>query len=511
MQSLSFTARARAHSRRPAVIGAEGSFTYEDLVVATERAAGHLLSEGSAMNGQRVALLLRPGFRFVAAQWGTWATGAISVPLCITHSESELAYVLDDSSPSTLITSSEFRDRVETISRPRDIRVLNADRLIFENPGIEPRLGPVADGEPALIVYTSGSTGSPKGVVWTHGNLRTQLEVLSKAWEWSAEDRTLLVLPLHHVHGLVNVLTCSLWNGATCEILTRFDAAATWDRLASGELSVFMAVPTIYQRLIRTWDDATPKERQRLSRGVAKLRLMVSGSAALPVSVLDRWREISGHTLLERFGMTEIGMALSNPLHGTRIPGTVGKPLPTVRVRIVEEDGTPVGHAQPGELEARGPSVFREYWRRPEETLDAFRDGWFRTGDVAVEVNGVYRILGRKSVDIIKSGGEKISALEVEEVIRTHPGIRDCAVIGLKDDEWGERVCAVIVQATEAIPTLQELRDFCKQHLSPYKLPRQLVVLEELPRNSLGKVVKPRLKEMLVERGENPQELIDSH
>jgi malonyl-CoA/methylmalonyl-CoA synthetase len=493
-------ARLPGYLERIAVRAPEGKFTYGDLAAATNRVANRLLATEPILDGQRVALLISPGFRFVAAQWGTWVTGGISVPLCITHPEPELAYVVDDAEPAVLVTSSEFREQAAEIAGPRKIRVMDADRLVLEDgDAAEPRLPTVAEDRAALIVYTSGSTGPPKGAVWSHRSLTTQLEVLTEAWGWTAKDRTLLVLPLHHVHGLVNVLTCSLWNGAVCEILPRFDALATWNRLASGELTVFMAVPTIYQRLLRAWEKAETNERRRLSKGAAQLRLMVSGSAALPVSLLSRWREITGHTLLERFGMTEIGMALSNPLDGDRIPGAVGRPLPTVEVRLVDDDGQPVRAGSGGELEVRGPSVFREYWRRPDATSDAFRDKWFRTGDVAVEDDGVFRILGRKSVDIIKSGGEKISALEVEEVIREHPDVQDCAVIGVPDDDWGERVCVAIVGTEQSSPSLQELRAFCRRQLAPYKLPRQVVVLEGLPRNALGKVIKPRLKEIVAD------------
>jgi malonyl-CoA/methylmalonyl-CoA synthetase len=481
-----------------AVKAPEGTFTYGNLEAAKERVATRLLDTRSSLGGERIALLMPPGFRFVATQWATWTAGGISVPLCITHPEPELAYVLEDAEPAVLVTSPEFRQQATAITASRNTRVLDADQLVFrEDDGPGPKLREVTDSDAALLLYTSGSTGRPKGALWTHGNLSTQVEVLTEAWGWSAGDRILLVLPLHHVHGLVNVLTCALWNGAMCEILPRFDAAATWDRIASGELTLFMAVPTVYQRLLRAWEEAEPKERRRMSEGAAQLRLMVSGSAALPVSLLERWREITSHTLLERFGMTEIGMALSNPLDGDRIPGAVGRPLPTVEARLVDEDGERVPPGSPGELEVRGPSVFREYWRRPDATSDAFRDGWFRTGDIAVDDRGVYRIQGRKSVDIIKSGGEKISALEIEEVIREHPDVQNCAVIGVPDAEWGERVCAAIVLASQSSPDLQALRDFCRQRLAPYKLPRQVVVLDDLPRNALGKVVKPRLREMV--------------
>ena len=212
---------------------------------------------------------------------------------------------------------------------------------------------------------------------------------------------------------------------------------------------------------------------------------MMSGSAALPVRTLERWREITGHTLLERYGMTELGMALSNPLHGTRRPGFVGTPLPGVEVRLVD-----------GELEVRGPGVFLEYWRRPQETRDAFRDGWFRTGDVATIEDGAYKLLGRSNVDIIKTGGYKVSALEIEDAIRAHPGVLDCAVVGAPDPEWGERVCVALELRPGTPVTLDELRTSLKDDLAAYKLPRSLVSLPSLPRNAMGKVLKAEVQKL---------------
>jgi malonyl-CoA/methylmalonyl-CoA synthetase len=233
-----------------------------------------------------------------------------------------------------------------------------------------------------------------------------------------------------------------------------------------------------------------------MSAAAARLRLTVSGSAALPVEVLERWRQITGHVLLERYGMTEIGMALANPLHGERVPGAVGRPLPGVEVRLVDERGEPVGDGVAGEIEVRGPTVFMEYLGRPEATREAFRGGWFRTGDVAVRAAGVYRILGRQSVDIIKTGGEKVSALEIEAVLGAHPAIAECAVVGVADADWGERVSAAVVLAAGRALELEELRDWARERLASFKLPGRLVAVDELPRNAMGKVVKPRVREL---------------
>jgi malonyl-CoA/methylmalonyl-CoA synthetase len=276
-------------------------------------------------------------------------------------------------------------------------------------------------------------------------------------------------------------------------MLPRFDARAVWERFTRGDLTLFMAVPTIYSKLISAWEGASADERAAWSSAASRLRLMVSGSAALPARVLERWREITGHVLLERYGMTEIGMALSNPLRGKRVAGSVGSPLPGVEVRIVDEDGLPVAPGASGEVEVRGPGVFLEYWGKPAKTREAFRHGWFRTGDVAVIEDGVHRILGRGSIDIIKSGGYKISALEVEEVLRGHPAIEECAVVGLPDEEWGERVAAALVLRRGGRLGLEDLRVWARERIAPYKVPARCLVVESLPRNALGKVTRPEV------------------
>ena len=344
-----------------------------------------------------------------------------------------------------------------------------------------------------MILYTSGTTSKPKGVVSTHANIQAQVESLVAAWQWTENDHILHTLPLHHIHGIINVLTCSLWAGAKCEILPQFDTARVWERIAQGGLTLFMAVPTIYSKLIAAWADASAPQQAAMSNGCAAMRLMVSGSAALPVTTLERWHTISGHVLLERYGMTEIGMALSNPLTGERVPGHVGMPLPNVEVRRLNEQGSPARDDQPAELEVRGPTVFQDYWNQPEATAKAFRDDWFRTGDVTVVQNGVYRILGRNSVDIIKTGGYKVSALEIEEVLRTHPDIQECAVVGIDDPEWGQRVAACLVLTGTTEMSLETLRQWTKERLASYKVPSCLKTVDALPRNAMGKVQKPAI------------------
>jgi len=323
-----------------------------------------------------------------------------------------------------------------------------------------------------------------------------QVTALIDAWNWSSDDHTLLALPLHHVHGIINVVCSALWAGATCEMLPRFDAETVWTRLASGEITVFTAVPTMYHKLIESWDAAPRALRRARSEGCRHVRLMMSGSAALPLPVLDRWRQISGHVLLERYGMTEIGMALANPMFGDRRAGFVGLPLPRVDVRLVDEAGRQVRSGTPGEVEVRGPAVFLEYWRQRDATEHAFRDGWFRTGDVAIYEEGAFRLLGRASIDIIKTGGYKVSALEIEDVLRRHPAVADCAVVAVPDVEWGERVCAALELHPEATLKLDELQHWAKTQLAPYKVPRAVRCLPALPRNAMGKVMKPAVRAM---------------
>jgi malonyl-CoA/methylmalonyl-CoA synthetase len=278
--------------------------------------------------------------------------------------------------------------------------------------------------------------------------------------------------------------------------MPRFDPLETWEKFLERDLTLFMAVPTIYVKLIAAWEAATPQEQKLMRQACQKFRLMVSGSAALPVSVLAKWKAITGHTILERYGMTEIGMALANPLHGERVVGSVGSALPQTEVRLVDEAGKPVGSGMSGEIQVKGPGIFLEYWQKPEETEASFHQGWFSTGDVAVVEKGNYRILGRKSTDIIKTGGYKVSALEIEEVLRTHPALKECAVIGIEDPEWGERVAAALILQSGEDLTLEELRTWGKKRLAPYKVPTRIVIVDDLPRNPLGKVKKVLLKKL---------------
>jgi len=509
---------ARQHGGRTAVVDLQGSFTYNDLLDTSSRVAAALLGGRHELQEERVAFLVTPGFPWVAVQWGIWQAGGVAVPLPLNSTRPELEYFIDDSKASILVFDALAAPLLSPMAADRGRRAFPyeelAQRPAAELPEVGRRVAPEIATQltnhqrRAMILYTSGTTSRPKGVVTTHGNIAAQITSLVEAWVWSAEDRIVLCLPLHHVHGIINVVSCALWSGAACEMLPRFDANAVWESIANGGTTLFMAVPTVYAKLIAAWENSSPERRARLSRACGSLRLMVCGSAALPVSTLERWKEITGHTLLERYGMTEFGMALANPLRGERVAGTVGRPLPGVEVQLVGENGLPVPAGTPGEIEVRGANVFAEYWGKPEVTRDAFRDGWFRTGDTAVVENGVYRILGRTNIDILKTGGHKVSALEIEEALREHPAVAECAVVGVPDVEWGERVAAAIVLNDALnggdVLDLNSLRAWARESLAAHKLPSRLLLLDALPRNAMGKVMKPAVAAMFQSAGGDP-------
>lgn len=511
------TNAASRHAERVAIVDESGAHTYAELLAASAAVAGRLLESRDAgeLAGARVALLAAPGLGWAAACLGTWRAGGVAVPLCAAHPPPELDHAIADSGASIVLAGPGRIDDLAPIAAARGAETIPMEEILggFGEPDSAGRsrstdLPEESAGEgrsPAMILYTSGTTGRPKGVVLTRENLAAQAGSLVEAWRWSRHDRLVHALPLHHTHGIVNGLLCALVSGASCRMLPGFRSDLVWDALAEGPATLFFGVPTMYRRLEEAWDAAGEDDRRRMSAAAARLRLAVSGSAALPVPLFERWREISGQALLERYGMTEIGMALSNPLDAERRPGTVGRPLPGVSVRRVDADGRPIDEeGVAGEIEVRGPGVFREYWNRPEDTRAAFRDGWFRTGDEATVEDGFWRILGRRSVDIVKTGGEKVSALEVESALAAHPSIVECAVVGVPDPEWGERVCAAIVAAPGERVELEELRAWARERIAPWKVPTRLQVVEDLPRNAMGKVTKSAVKTMFVSSEEEP-------
>ena len=485
--------KAAEHSDRQAIYSNGRSYSYSDLLEVSAKIAAHLLDGQKDLNEARIAFLVAPSFEYTAVQWGIWRAGGIAVPLCALHPLPSMKYVVEDTKASVLIADENYTEFVRPLETECGVPLVSLEELMKSRQTGLPQIG---NQRRAMILYTSGTTSKPKGVVTTHRHIEAQIKTLVDAWEWNKDDRILNVLPLHHVHGIINVMSCALWVGACCEFLTKFDASWVWQRIGSGDLTLFMGVPTMYYKLIGHWETYREEEQKILSEAASKLRLMVSGSAALPVSVMDKWHKITSHMLLERYGMTEIGMGLSNSYRGERRPGHVGLPLPGVELKLVDSEFVEVSEGEAGEIIIKGPSVFKEYWGKPEATREAFTsDGWFKTGDIAVYNEGSYKILGRNSVDIIKSGGYKISALEIEDILRKHPEINDCAVVGIPDEEWGEIIAAGIVCSGESL-NIPKLDDWIKQYLPAYKIPRKYTFLKDLPRNVLGKVTKNVLKKL---------------
>jgi malonyl-CoA/methylmalonyl-CoA synthetase len=457
-----------------------------------------LLDGRPSLEGERVALLVRPGAAFLSCFFGVLRAGGVVVVLSPLHPKPETEYFCDDARVRTVIVSPELSHHVAGLDQGHKVvftasLVEQPRRHIFADP---------LDEDAALQLYTSGTTGKPKGAVLTHGNLAVQQELLGAAWGLCEHDVLLHVLPLHHMHGLAIALLSTVGAGAATRFLDvpPFDAPAVWEAMAQA--SILMGVPTVHAKLFACFDVADGPTRARFCKHAVSLRLVTSGSAALPVTVGERWRLLTGAYPLERFGMTEIGVGMSNPLRPDgRRPGTVGTPLPTVKVRIVGDDGR---DAESGELWVAGPSVFAGYYDRADATRGAFalHDGerWFKTGDtVGRDADGYIRVLGRTSVDILKSGGYKLSALEIEEALREHPAVAEVAVIGTPDPTWGECVVACVVarDGRKEECSQETLRAFAKTRLAPYKVPKRVVVMDELPRNALGKVVKPELVKKL--------------
>lgn len=495
---LPYLQNAYTHLHKKAIYFENNSFSYDQLIQASNKLAKILLQNTDDLLEQRIAFMVSPGFNYVQSLWGIWSAGGIAVPLCISHPLPSLEYVLEDTSASILIVSNCYVEVLQPYIDRSKIKYFIIEEINskYENL-INTQLPNINLQRRALILYTSGTTNKPKGVVTTHKNIKAQITTLIESWQWTEKDNTICVLPLHHVHGIINVVCCSLWVGASCTFIAQFSPAIIFDLFQKRAINVFMAVPTIYFKLMTYLESLSELQQKELKQIMQAFRLMVCGSAALPVSVMERWKVFSGHTLLERYGMTELGMAISNPYKGERRPGYVGKPLPGVQIKLVNEQYNEVNENEAGEIIVYGDNVFEQYWQKPEATADAFtNEGWFKTGDIAIVENDYYKILGRNSVDIIKSGGYKISALEIEEVLREIKGINDCAVVGIEDDEWGELIVAAIV----VLPSIQfneiEVTAYLHTKLASYKKPRKYLVVDDLPRNAMGKVVKNDVKKL---------------
>ncbi len=470
---------------------------YGQLEKAVQQTMGYLRERG-VQPGDRVALQLPKGLPFIFLHLAVIRLGAITLPLNPGYPHRELTYFLNDAGVSLFFTDVSARDGLEPVlaecpaldqtvwlenSREK-FAALTAEASTADLPA------PPADPEQtALMVYTSGTTGRPKGAQTTHANLTANITGLHEAWGWQEDDILLHVLPIFHVHGLSVALHGALHAGATANLIPKFEPELVLNLLERRRCTVFMAVPTIHKRLV----EFPQAKRYDLSH----MRLLTSGSDRLPDDVFIKFQELYGHTLLERYGMTETGMNLSNPLRAERRVGSVGLPLPGVEARIVDpERDRPLPDGEVGEVQIRGPHVFKGYWQMPQKTAESFTaDGWLRTGDMGMrEPDGYFTLKGR-SKDLIITGGLNVYPPEVELVLSDHPAVRTSAVIGCPDEEWGEKVTACVVLHEGQTLTEKEIIAFCRENLASYKCPRRVLFVDDFPRNALGKVQKAKLRE----------------
>ncbi|ELP68522.1 acyl-CoA synthetase [Streptomyces turgidiscabies] len=486
-----------ALSGRPALRFGERSLTYAELAAT----AGALADRISGAGG-RVAVWATPTLETAVGVVAALLAGVPAVPLNPKSGESELGHILKDSSPTLVLTAPGDQLPAAFGSLERiEVAVDGAASLPSGAPGTAYDLSPES---PALIVYTSGTTGPPKGAVIPRRAVATTLDALADAWQWTDEDVLVHALPLFHVHGLILGILGPLRRGGSVRHLGRFATEGVTRELNDGATMLF-GVPTMYHRIA----EALPDDPE-LAGALGRARLLVSGSAALPVHDHERIATATGRRVVERYGMTETLMLCSSrwtppdPRPSVRADGepragTVGVPLPGVELRLVEEDGAPItayDGESVGEIQVRGPNLFTEYLNRPDATAAAFTaDGWFRTGDMAVrDPDGYVRIVGRKATDLIKSGGYKIGAGEIENALLEHAGVREAAVTGEPDADLGERIVAWIVPADpQSPPDADELANHVAARLAPHKRPRVVRYLDALPRNDMGKIMKRAL------------------
>ena len=462
--------------------------TFQDLDLRSNRWANHL-RENRFSIGDRLAVYLPNCIELIDVFLGCVKAGVVFTPINVLYREREIEHILLDAEPKMLLTNRDL-----SVNAPTNAGVW---RLEDVTPEVEQRPASFSaegiDGETAAaLVYTSGTTGRSKGAVLSHNNFAANATTLNTCWRMSADDRMLLALPLFHVHGLGNAVHTWLSSGYRVRLLDRFRKETIFDEFVDFQPTVFFGVPTMYERLL-----AAPPETAR-EIGVG-MRLFVSGSAPLPAATLDRFRALYGHTILERYGMSETLMNLSNPYTGERRPGSVGKPLPGIAVRLANPDSddgqTEVAAGETGEVLIKGPNVFSGYWRQPQATREAFTaDGYFRSGDLAVRSSdGYYTLQGRRT-ELILCGGFNVYPREIEEFLCEQPGIREAAVVGVADQLKGQVPVAYVVRSGTEFDE-QQLLTCCRDHLASFKAPRRIVCVETLPRNALGKVQRHRLVE----------------
>lgn len=508
---------------RPCLIWGGEPIGYGRMAAAAAAWAGRYAALG-VRRGDRVGLYLGNAPAFLAAYLGAHMAGAAAVLINTQYRQAELGHILSDSAPRAAVSDGasapELRVAIGQL-RPQglDIAQITCDDSLFGLP--EPptftiphsafTIQPPQADDLAILAYTSGTTGRSKGAMLTHGNLAANSAAVTQAWRWTERDRLLLVLPLFHIHGLGVGVHGTLFAGASMDLRPRFDPGEVLAALKGGTITMFFGVPTIYGRLLGAasqqglgaegWGLEGASEPPAPSpQPLAQMRLFVSGSAALPPQIFYEFRQRFGHTILERYGMTETVMNLTNPYDGERRPGTVGAPFPGQEARVVHaRTRAPLPDGEVGEIQMRGPNVCAGYWRNPAATAEVFHaDGWFSTGDLGFRsADGYFTITGRAR-ELIISGGYNIYPREIEERLLAHPAVAECAVRGLPDPDFGEQVAAWVVTEPAARPAdttaaqalSAELIAFCREGLAAYKRPRQIIYVDALPRNAMGKVQK---------------------
>ncbi len=467
---------ARWPADGPCLSLGEDRRSYAEQRVRVHQARTWLRQQGLS-RGDVLALQLPRSLVFLDLHLAALLEGIATLPINPRYTKREVAFLLEDARPALFLSGEEGLRSAEGLAASPPAADTPTDGL---------------DREVALLCYTSGTTGRPKGALIEHRNLEAGVRALHEAWAWSPEDHLLHTLPLFHIHGLIVAQHVALWAGASTLLLPRFEPRAVLEELSTGRHTIFMGVPTFYHRLLSEDDAPSP-------RG---MRLFTSGSAPLPSRDFDTFRDRFGHEILERYGMTEVGIVLSNPLHGPRKAGSVGRPLPGVRCRIVDPAGDELAAGQIGEVQIAGPSVFRGYLHRPEATASALADGWMHTGDLGLRDEDHYVHLQGRRNDLILSGGFNVYPVEVESLLREHPAVAAAAVVGVPDPDMGEHVVALVVVRGDVDP--EDLRDFARQHLTAYKVPSTIRLVEALPRNSMGKVLKSEIRDQWSDSGGLP-------
>ena len=468
-----------ARASKPALEFGGTSLTFGDLEERSNRLA-HLLRERGLRAGDRLAFFLQNRTEVIDLWLAGVKLGLIVVPVNVLYRERELRHILTDCDPVAVVTSADLAGFIPEGIPSWEVGALAAEaasRSAARPDGMED-----SDATPAALIYTSGTTGASKGAVLTRGNFAANGLALANEWRFTAEDRYLAALPLFHVHGLANGIHCWLLSGCHMRLEERFEHAKAAEWFEAYQPTVFFGVPAMYVRLL-----AIPPEQARVIG--SRLRLAVSGSAPLPAEVHEKFRQLYGSVILERYGMTETLMNTSNPYGGERRPGTVGMPLPHVTVMICDEGGNPVPAGSPGELRVRGSNVCSGYWRRPEATEAAWSGGYFRTGDIGeLSADGYITLKGRKS-DLIISGGFNIYPREIEELILEQPGVTDAAVVGMEDPVRGEIPVAYVV-ARDGEFDEAGLASRLRTQLASFKQPKRFLRVGSLPRTALGKIQK---------------------